>query len=296
MSVYGIKQYRPDWMVDDSSVSEGFAAGMSVAVNAKCPPGMKALERVDTSSVPPEAMNVLNLVSAEGNQAMLTNDLRMGALPSRAVKATEVVEASQSINSVFSGMSKVVEVNWIEKICELSWKVGLQHYNDLDSAEMQALLGRDRALEIAAMAPEDRFANSVGKSQFVVSGLSKNMNKMKDFRKLTAFLQTISASPLLIQQYMQKYSMSRLLGEIMNGLDINVARLEMSEQEKQAAQAQVQQAMQMAGQKGGGDGATADQSQIPQAGGEEMGPVDPGPNNPTGNVFPPQAMAAMGGG
>lgn len=294
MGVYGIKQYRSDWMEDDSAVSEGFFPGMSVAANSSCPPGEKVLERVDTSSVPPEAMNILNLISAEGNQAMLTNDLRMGAMSQRAVKATEVVEASQSLNSVFSGMEKVIEINFIEKICDKAWKVGLQHYNDMDSGEMQSLLGKERALAIDAMGPEERFASCVEKSQFVVHGLSKSADRMKDFRKYTAFLQTIASAPVLLQQFMQKYSMPRFMGEIMRSLDINTARLEMNEAEKQAAQAQMQQAMAMTEGAAQGDNG---QSQIPQAGGQEMGEVNPGPNNPAGNMnFPPQALSAMGGG
>lgn len=278
MAVYGIKQYRPDWMQDDSSAAEGFLAGQSVAVNSKCPPGAKFMEPVQTGTMSQEALNVFNMTSAEFNSAALTNDLRMGVLPARSVKATEVVEASNSITSVFTGLAKVLEVNFIEKIIAKMWKVILQNADNLDSPAMQAILGKDRALEIAALSAQERFARCIDGTVFQVFGVSKVLAKMKDFRKLTAMLQTISSSPILIQEFSSEYSMQKLLAEIMKSLDIDTTKLEMNPQEKMESQQRMQQAMQMhqqmnaggnVGQQGAGqpgqNGVGADQSQIPQS-------------------------------
>lgn len=297
MATYGIKQYRPDWAANDEAFSEGFYPGMTVEASAACPPGGKVLERVDTASMSQESLAMFNLMSGEFNSSALTNDLRMGVMPTRAVKATEVVEASQSITSVFSGIAKVTEETFIEPIITKGWKVTLQHMNDLSTPELQSLLGVDRALALDALSPEERFAESIGKHQFRVFGVSRTLSKMKDFRKLTAFLQTISGSPVLIQEFMQKYDMGRLMDQIMRSLDINASLLQVTDEERQAQQARMQQAVMLAqGNNQGGrsqDGMTADQSQIPQAGGEEMGSLNerPGPGN---TAFPPQAMSARG--
>jgi hypothetical protein len=295
MATYGIKQFRPDWLEDDAAYSEGFFPGQSVAVNSSCPPGAKAIERVDTATLGQESLAVLNLMNQEFNQSALTNDLRMGVMPNRAVKATEVVEANQSISSVFSGMSKQFENESIEKVLDKAWKVTLQHMNDLNSAEVQALLGPQRAQAISAMSPEERFAECISTAQFSVWGISRNLTKTKDFRKLTSLLQTLAASPQLMQEFTQKYSMTRFMDQLMRAVDINTDLLVMTPEEQQAAQQrmiqmmQAQAAMAGKGQQGQqpGTGPNA-QSQIPQAGSTNDGSM-----NQTPEKFVGQSQGGM---
>lgn len=284
MSTYGIKQFRPDWIEDDAAFSEGFYPGQNVAANSSCPPGGKVVERVDTSSMSQETMAVMNMMQQEYNQSALTNDLRMGMIPNKQVKATEVVEANQTINSVFAGIAKQVECMLIEVVVDRAWKTTLQHMNDLSEPDVISLLGKERAMVIKQMSPEDRFAEVVNTAKFSVWGVSRNLTKQKDARKLTALLQTITANPQLQQEFNQKYSMTRLLDDIMRSMDINVDLLTMSDQEKKAAQQRQMQMMQMqaqlqgggqqnqgAGQPGTGPNA---QSQIPQGMGQRGGSMN----------------------
>lgn len=279
MATYGIKQFRPDWLEDDAAYSEGFYPGQNVAVNASCPPGAKAVERVDTSSMSPETLSIMNMMNQEYNQSALTNDLRMGMIPNKQVKATEVVEANSTINSVFSGMAKQIEVKLIEATVDMAWKVTLQHMNDLSEPDVQALLGKDRALAIHALAPEERFAEVVATAKFSVWGVSRNLTKQKDARKTQALLQTLGASPQLMQEFTQKYSMTKLMDQIMWDLDLNVDNLTMNDKEKQAQQQRMIQMMQM-------------QAQLQGQGGQQGGQPGQGPNAQTQI---PQAMGARGG-
>lgn len=273
MSAYGIKQYRPDWLADDSSVSEGIYPGQSLAITSDCPPGAKVVERVDTSSGSGDSLSVFNLLNAEFNQAALTNDLRMGVMPNRAVKATEVVEASNSINSIFTGLAKVLEQAFMEKMLTKVWKVVLQNADNLDSAEMQALFGKDRAREIAAISAQQRFVDCIEGTDFKVFGVSKTLAKSKEFKKLMSLMQTVFANPLLTQEFTSKYSPQKLLSDIMDSLDINVEKLTMTPEEQQATMMRMQMAQQQQMQlKAGGNipangpgGTQGDQSQIHQA-------------------------------
>lgn len=265
MAAYGLKQYRPDYMEDESSAAEGFSAGQSIAVSSDCPPGMKVVERVDTGSMSQEALSVYNLTNAEFNAAALTNDLRMGAMPDRAVKATEVVESSNSITSIFTGIAKVLELSCIARVLELSWETTLQNADNMNSAEMQAVLGKDRALAIHAISPQERFAKCISNTAFSVFGVSKTLAKVKDFKKLTAMLQTISGDPLLMQEFSQEYSMVKLLQQIMDSLDINTTKLEMSPEEKIQTQQRIAAGIAAQNQQKAGGNQGSDQSQIPQA-------------------------------
>ena len=276
MSAYGIKQYRPDWIENESAYSEGFPPGVSIPINSNCPPGAKAIETVATGQLSQDIFAMFNIMSQEFNQSALTNDLRMGVLPGRQVKATEVVEASNTITSVFTGIAKNIEIG-LEKIVDKSWKVSLQHIDDMNDPEVRALLGDQVAMDLMALTPEERYAESVMDAKFSVYGISRTLNKAKDFRKVTSLLQTISASPLLVQEFMQKFSMTKLLEVIMRALDINTDQLTMPPEEAAAAQQRMMMAMMMANnskQAGSPDGMSVDQSQISQADGARAGSLN----------------------
>lgn len=261
---HGIKQIRADWLEDESQITNGIYPGITLKVNQSCPPGAKVLERVDTSSLTTESLNVFNTMNAEFSASSLTNDLRMGVLPNRAVKATEVVEASQSITSVFTGISKVLEKQYMEPGLDMMWKNILQHLDAMDFSEIADLIGEGRATAILSMSPEERFAKCCQGYKFSVYGISRILAKQKDFKKLTALLQTITASDLLVEEFMKEYSFGGFLNEIMRSLDISIDRIKISEEEKAA---QMAQQMAQAGQMGGSQPGQSpdDQSQIQQA-------------------------------
>lgn len=264
MSVFGIKQIRTDWLEDDREVADGVRPGQTLRASSNCPPGAAVLQRVDEGALSGEALNMFNLMNAEHNVSAFTNDLRMGGMPSRAVKATEVVEASQTITSMFAGIAKSIEVDFIEPILERAWNVIMQNANDLDSDEVRALIGDDRATVLSAMSPEDRFAETSQGNKFKVFGVSQTLNKQKDFRKLTALLQTVGSSEVLLEGFMKKFSFEKLLGEIVRSLDIEPGRIEQDEVD--------QIMMQLSGQDGGMVPGPDMQSQIPQA---SAGPLNP---------------------
>jgi hypothetical protein len=272
MTTHGIKQVRPDWLEDPTEVENGVGPGATLKANTNCPPGAKVLERVDTAAVSSESLAVYQLINAEFNQSSLTNDLRMGVLPSRAVKATEVVEASQTITSIFTGMTKVIEATHLaEGVLRKGFLTIMQNMNDMDSAELRDLLGKDRAIALAQVTPEERFAQTASGCKFSASGVSGVLSKMKDFKKLTALLQTVFGNELLAQEFLKQYSPGKFLDLIIRSLDIDTNKIKIPEAEKIAAMAANPA---VAGQVGGGMGGPEMQSQIPQAGSEVNNPAE----------------------
>lgn len=254
MAVHGIKQIREDWLVDAGEVSDGVAAGSTLRVSSACPPGAKVIESVITSTVPPEAMNMYNLVNQEFNTGAITNDLRMGVTPFRESKATAIVESSQSITSMFTGLAKQIETAFIEKVLTKAWKTIAQHMEDLDEETLKSLLGNKRASALRGLSNEELFAETVQGCKFEVFGISATLNKQKDFTKLQAMLQTVSASPVLMEEFVKEYSFSKLLTEIMRSLDINPAKIAVEKPVAESGPLQADQA------------APDMQSQTPQAG------------------------------
>lgn len=255
-SVFGIRQCREDFLDDPAQISDGIAPGTTLMVNSSCPPGQKALERVDTGTEFTQAGNMFQITDREFQSSSFTNDTRLGNLPQRAVKATEIVASNQSITGVFNGIVKIIEDNFMSHILEKSWMTMAQNMNDLDLDEVKAIIGEDRALKLSSISPEDRFANTALGQRYKVFGLSTTLNKIQDFRKISTFLQTVGASPVFVQEFQRVYSVTKLMGEIVKSLDIDETKIKADPQElaeRQREQAIIQRHEQQKAQTQGGD-------------------------------------------
>ncbi|HUR99065.1 MAG TPA: hypothetical protein VMZ26_13445 [Pyrinomonadaceae bacterium] len=262
-SVFGVRQVREDWIENADELSNGISPGFVAKANSACPPGQKVIETVSTGAIDlNQGLQVLNITNAELQAAALSNDLRQGVLPSRSVKATEVVEASQSITSVFTGIAKSIETSYIEKLLDLAWLTIWQNADDWDADELESLLGEKRAQAVKAMSAQERFAKTVGTHSFKVFGITQTINKIKDYRKQTALLQTVGSSPVLMEEFSKKYDLGKLLGEIVKALDVNEDKIKLDESDDLMGQLA----------EGGGEAAAGSpvqglpdqQSQIPQ--------------------------------
>lgn len=235
ISVHGIKQIRKGWLEDPSSVSNGVQQGATLAITEACPPGGKVLESVFTGNQPTEAMNMMGLVNQEGAAAMFTNEVRSGGADLKNTRATAIVENSNALNNMFTGLVKNLEGDetsgFMTPLLAKAWKVTAQNMSDLDSAEMKALLDQKISSELLGMGKEEIFADTVQSCQFKVFGVSAVMSKMKEFTKLSAMLQTIFSNPALTESFMKKYSVEKLLTEIMRALDIDTFKIEADEEE-----------------------------------------------------------------
>lgn len=236
-AVFGVKQVRTNYLINPDKLSGGIAPNAVIEVGPNCPPGAKAVETVSTSTGgAAEALEASNMVGSEFNSASLTNDLRMGVLPSRSVKATEVTEASQSITGTFSSIAKAVETDHVQQILDLAWLTMMQEIRKFSVPEYESILGKDRCQQVDRASPEKRFTLTVQGHKFKVFGLTQTLNKIKDFRKITTFLQTVSASPQLLDEFLKKYSLPKLLGVIMKSLDIDEDQIKLDEVDEMMGQ------------------------------------------------------------
>lgn len=267
-AVNAISQVRMDALVDQSQVSDGIPAGTALKVNSKLPHGAKVAEPVITADVPTDAVNTLNLVKQEYNAAALTSDARQGVASLRPQSATATVEASQTITSIFQGVAKNVEQNWIQPILEKSWMTIAQMIDQLDKEETKTLLGDSDAEQIEDASAQEIFTSTVNGIKFRAFGIAESINKQQDFRKWTTLLSTVGASEVLIEAFSQKYDFNKLLGEVMVSLGIKKEKIELPQVE-QLGDTIPGETEEEAGPLEGGapPGAVPDElSQVPQAG------------------------------
>jgi hypothetical protein len=211
-------------------------------------------------------VNAYQLANSEFQAASLSNDLRMGTLPSRAVKATEVVESSQSINSVFNDIAKILEESFIQPILERVWSVQMQILTSSDMDELESILGKEKVERLKKIPAKERWARTVQGMRFKVFGVTQTLNKIREFQKVTALLQTISGNETLMEEFARRYDFAKILEVLMESLDINLDRIKLDE-----ADQAIVRAAEAGGRPGMLPGATGpqNQTQIPAAGGGE---------------------------
>lgn len=268
--VHATSQVRADWLENPAQISGGIQPGAVLVTNSQCPPGAKVMEPLTQVVIPPEAFNVFNIMAQEFNASAMTNDIRQGGASTRTTSATEIVEASQTITSVFQGLAKNYESRQSLRELEKAWQTVAQNWDLIDREVFISLFGSQRGDELYRLSPEDVFAGTVNGIRFRVFGITQTLGKAQDFRKLTTLLQTIAASPALMEEYLKKYDLGKTLGEIMTALDIDKHKLEIPEAvQRTMAPPEEEQGAPEEGPDG--------MSQVPEAQnmGEQMGPGIP---------------------
>lgn len=266
-AVWGIQQIRVDVLEDASQLQGGIKWGTALKTNASLPVGGKAIEEVITGQIQPEVITMFNLLTQETTTSMFNSDLRMGAQPSRDIKATAVVATENAITGVFQGIAKNFEARKIQPELELAWMTVAQNWDLIDEEIFKSLFGPERGTQLSQLEPPEVFVQTVNAFKFEVFGISVTLRRQADFRKWTTLLQTIGASEVLIEAFMQRYSFEKFLGEVMTAIDIDKSKIK-----NDAAEGAPAPAEQQPPAPGGGPDMM---SQVPSAANAPAGAVNP---------------------
>jgi hypothetical protein len=288
-AVWGVRQLHMDWLEDPTQVQDGISPGDTLLLRQEVPANAKVLERVTTGGVPQDALAVYNILDREYNAAAMVNDVKMGMLPEKAVKATEIVAAEQGSSSTFDGMVKDIEDTLIEPLLWKIWLTVLQFLDDFSASEVIAAIGERWAYVLSSMSPAERYAQFAGVCQFQASGLSATLARGKDLQKLLAFVDVGMKSPFLAQTFIENYSAKKYLDRILQTMNLDPESLELSPEEKmkQMQQAAQMQAMQQGAPPGGG------QQELAGEGIPGVGPGTPqGGRQIQGSAMPPERRGA----
>lgn len=245
-SVHGVKQVRLDFMERPEDLAAGITPGTAIPVKPELPPGVKVIERVDDSGVPSDALAMLSLLDRHFQTTMQVNDIRLGMLPGKSVKATEVVQAEHHLTSFFDGIIRDVETTLIEPLLYKAWAVIAQEMTDLPLRYIRSTETKTALLQLVGLEPEERYTLLMNEIGFSVRGLSGTLQKSKDFQKLMALMSAISTQPLLMQAFFENYSADRIIQLLFKWLNLNPAMVELTAEEKKAKQQRLAELQQMA--------------------------------------------------
>lgn len=233
-SVWGTRQLRTEYLDEASlkTVSDGIPQGATLQVTTSMPAGMKVLETVTDGEVPKDAINMFQITDREFQTAGLVDDLKLGQLPQKQVKATEVVEASQSRAVTIDGIMTDVETMLIAPTIRKAWLNILQFADDLPAEDVIAAIGPRSALQLARMSPAKRFAMYASACQFKVFGLSAMLSRVREFQKISAMLAMTMTNPVMLQVFLKEYSPSKTFSYVLKTLNIDPDNIKATPEEQ----------------------------------------------------------------
>jgi hypothetical protein len=231
-SVWGINALDVDALSDPGQVSNGIPQGTTLLVKSGGAADLdNVFKQVSKGTAPRDAIMMYDILDREYQSASLLNSFRFGLIPGKEVKATEVLEASQSASNYFESMVAEVEGNFIKNLIRKIWVSMLQASDDFTVPELKKHMSEEGAMALASMSPEERFASLMPESDVKVFGLTAVLARAKEFQKMMALLQLVSTNPLLSEPFLAKFSMEKVLDQIMKSLNVNPDSISLGEEE-----------------------------------------------------------------
>ena len=227
-SVWGIRQVQPELLEDPQQVAGGVPQGKTLVMRSDAPNDAEVLKQVATGQVPGDAMNMFALLDAEFNAAARTNDLRLGQLPSKDVKATEIVEIQASQNAVMESIVTNIEQG-LTRLLRKAWMVILQESPNLALSDIAEALTPQEVRTLAVMDAKDRFRTMALNTSFRVSGMSETLAKTRDFQRMMAALQVAANNPILQAAVLRRTDPDKIWQKVLKMLNINPDDLERDE-------------------------------------------------------------------
>lgn len=232
-TIKGIKQFRKGLLTRPSQASGGLVSGMTLEIDEATPGGVFAVEKVRTGEVPPDAFQFHRYLEELCNESALKNELTQGGLPPSSTKATVAAISDQSIQGLFAGLSRMFEDNWVTPVLEKSWLQILQNMDEDEFAEEElvSLIGPDKAAKLVGMSIDERYARGAFVAKFRVRGISAILQRVREYGKLVNALQVISSNPDLYAEFKRKFSVERVLSNLLSNAGIREDELKLTEDE-----------------------------------------------------------------
>lgn len=246
--VWGVKQIRTSKLVDPSQIEGGISQGMTLAVSDELAAGEKVMENVTSGQVPGEAMAIFNILSRSTRSAGLQNDITTGNLPSRQVKATEIIESSASQSVMMDAFVSNVEVE-IGRVIRKAWLCILQNADDLLATTANEAMTPAELFKFSRMSPAQRFATMGNKVTIKVTGLSATIMRSREFQRIMAMLQVATTNPVLAREALKRFSPGKVITRLMKLLNLNPKDYEPSEEELAMIEKNVAMLAQQGGQQ-----------------------------------------------
>lgn len=246
-AAWGVGQVRADIMEAPEEIADGIPQGYTAVLKPNVPIGTKFYERVDNGEAPQISLEGLNRLESYVNEGLAMPDTKLGQLPPRQVKSTEIVQAMQASNSLFESLAARFEDTFLEPLFEKAWKIIIQYVDDFVEEELVQILGDRLALTLSSMSDADRW-ELASTAKFKVRGLRGVAARERRFNKKMGILSLIGSSPQVMDVFGRTRSLDKFLDGMLTDAGVDNDSLELEPAEVANAKADQEAGLVAAGQ------------------------------------------------
>lgn len=235
----------PSMLIDPTQANEGVTANklflLEEGTSAK-----DFIQALDLGTLSPDGMRMWQEMKRELSEAAGINEIGLGQFaPKGRTSATEISAAEQNSSALIRSLSKTIEYRHLNPILDLTWKTGLQHA-DVNDPMLAAAAGPE--MWQAMMARRREFIERP--ITFQANGLTAMIRKGQMLRALMQLLGIVAQNDILMQAFLKKVSIDKLLAKLFEYSDIDMHSIATTEREQMVGQ--VMQGIQAAEQQAGG--------------------------------------------
>ena len=209
--------YFPEFLDTPEDLQKnGVRPGGAYAVKPGTPANAKPLQALETGRISDQVFAVWQGISKEEREAAGQNEISLGNLSTGEKTAKEVGDAGAGAQQMMLNIARDLEEVVLNRVISLVWLTGLQALQP-ENQEMAAVLGADRFSALITRRA-DFFQRRIALRVRAISG---QMRRRVELQELLTMLQTILQNPLLVQEFLRVYSMSRLVAYLVSLFGVN---------------------------------------------------------------------------
>ncbi len=217
----------PSMLLDPNQVAEGMVPNKLWLLEDGVLP-KDFLKEIDLGTLDASAVTVWQMIKNELTEAAHQNEVGLGQFaPKGRTSATEVVTTQQSTSAIVRSIASNVEELLLNPMLDLVWKTGFQHVSKKDTA-LRAAIGSEM-FDVLLRNRKEVVSRHV---TFSARGISTLIQKSQRLQSLMTAMQIMASNEVLLKVFLQKVDPGKLSELILDLLDIDISRLQLSERER----------------------------------------------------------------
>lgn len=268
---YNVNVLKVHGLAKREQASGGIRYGATLLQNNQLAPGEKLLETVKTGQVPQGMLSILSIVQSAGAENMRLNELSLsGALQQKQTRATEIIQAQQTIQGLFESLVGDIEDVYIEAYAKKAFNIMLQHANLLSDEDLAYVFYGDEAriASFKSLSPRALFDELSHSFRFRGKGIRSLATNARQAQAIVNLVSMIVANPLMLDVFERRgLDLTRMFDDVLKGFGLDMQKYLSADTAAFALERQLIREEALANA---------------EAQGENLGRPGPGPNAPTG--------------
>jgi hypothetical protein len=215
--------------LDDPSEAHDWWPGKMFVADEDWPAGQDFMKAIESGRLGTGSVQVWQALQAMVRDGSSQNELSMGQIPPKGdITATEISSVDSHQSELVRSIAKDTEDLVLSPGLELVWMTGLQHFDPIKDVAIASELGED----LTRMLTSQREGFRRRRFRFQAYGITGTIRRNERLRNLLGILGILGQNEMMVAAFMKKYSIERVLEEILADAGIDTHRIEKSDLEQ----------------------------------------------------------------